>query len=288
MLSIAITLLFVGLCNGLILNCTYQQENWDIFGEIYICDAKVNQVNTTDRAVIGVSQNHLSGKSDDDVKGIRFQSQALDFVPQNISEHFLNIQSLRIIRLGAFKVISKYDLQQFGAGLRQFILNYLSIEAIDGDLFSGTPNIQYISLSQNKITNVGPNLFSSLEKLNYVGFAANICFTSNPVTGQSAILELSKNLVQNCPPTFNMIERSVVEGERMETKLEQSFSEKIEPVIEEVNENLEENQAKTRRLEVRVEELERIIMEMDAFYTAKMDAWKLKFEAEMYEKFVSK
>lgn len=70
-----------------------------------------------------------------------------------------------------------------------------------------------------------------------------------------------------------MIERIIVNGEKLETKIGETFNEKIEPVVE-------DNRAKIRRLENRVEDLERTIMEMDA--------WKAKFEAEMYEKLVSR
>lgn len=76
---------------------------------------------------------------------------------------FNNIQGFRILNVN-LKAISKFDLQEFSK-LEQFISNENPIETIDGDLFSFTPKINYIQFRQNKITNVGPNLLSSLKDL---------------------------------------------------------------------------------------------------------------------------
>jgi Leucine rich repeat len=249
MLFFAITLLFFGLCNGIILDCTYKTAFWSQpQGTIYYCDAKVIRFNN-DRFVTGVSQNHLSGKSDSDVKAIGFYNQPMDFVPQNISTYFPNIQGFAVSST-SLKVVSKIDFEQFPDLIDTF-LNNDELETIDGDLFASNPKLQYISLISNKITNVGPNLLSSLKELRVVYFSNNICINFY-ATNSTGVLDVARRLAHACPPTADMIERIIVNGEN----------------FVEMTEDIEEVQSKTRRLENRVAELENIIMDMDALSAA--------------------
>jgi hypothetical protein len=277
MLFFAVILLFVGLCNGIILDCTYETESGSTLGCIYYCEAKLIRFNDG-QSVIGVSQNHLSGKSDSDVKLIKFNNQTLDFIPQNISKFFKNIQSVDVIS-SSLKVVLKDDLQQFPE--LRFISFYDNLlETLDGDLFTYNPKLQFVSFHKNKITNVGPNLLRSLKSLSQVHFNSNVCISQHAFN-PSAILDLTRNLFIKCPPTVQMIEKIIVDGPklqskvdgtidtkfnskfnpsfdtRFEMKFEEKFSAKIRPVIE-------DNQAKARRLEIRVAELERMIMGRNA------------------------
>lgn len=259
MLFLSTTFSLLGLCYGIILDCNFKTHDWNNLGNIYLCDAKVIQF-TESRTVIGVSQSHLSEKTNDDVTGVRFNDQQLDFVPRNITGQLQNIRALEI-GFTALKVITKFDLKQF-PDLVNFYLVSNPLEALDGDLFEFTPNLQYLSFYGNKITNVGPNLLCNLKSLIYVTFNGNLC-TNMTALNPNEILDLSRRLAYVCPPSAEMIERIVVNGEKLETKLEENFAEKVESVIEELNENVEESERKLKELETQVEELDEIIMEMD-------------------------
>jgi hypothetical protein len=228
MLFFTLTLLFFGICNGIFLDCTYRAESWPTLGSIYYCDAKLIRFNDG-RSVTGVSQNHLSGKSDSDVKVINFNNQPIDLIPQNISKFFKNIQGLSVWST-SIKSVSKNDLQQFPElRLVDFYDNLL--ETLDGDLFTYNPKLEFVRFHKNKITNVGLNLLTSLKSLSYVDFNFNVCITQYTST-QSEIPDLIRNLAIKCPPTVAMIEKIIGE--------------------------------KIQKLEARLAELERIIMEIKA------------------------
>jgi Leucine rich repeat len=265
MLFFAVVLLFVGFSNALVLDCNYVTAEWPGIGSTYFCDAKVVRLNG-DRVVTGVSQNHASGKTNDDVKGIRFISQQLDFVPQNITGFFKNIQGLRTWSTGV-KAISKFDLQQF-PDLRHLYINDNAIEVLDGDLFVFTPKVVYIDFGHNKITNVGPNLISHLNGV-VVNLFGNVCMSQSAFNA-TEIVSLSRSLAHLCPPSADMIERIILEGEK--------FVEVTENVKEVIG-AVEENQGKTQRLELRVAQLERIVMQIDALSKVQLDIAEAKLVA---------
>jgi hypothetical protein len=229
MLFFAITLLFLGLSNGITLKCTFGPSDWQTIGNVYACSAKVNQV-IGERTVTGVSGTHWSGKTNDDVKAIQMDRQTLDFIPRDINKHFKNLQGLQMVDT-TLKFISKFDLQQF-PDLKHLDLRRNQLEVIDGDLFSFTTKIKTIILVNNKITNVGLNLLSNLKDLGRVFFNDNPCIHAS-AESPSAILDLSRKLAQTCP-TANVIVKRIADVETMNANL----------------------QTKIRRLEVRLASLE--------------------------------
>jgi hypothetical protein len=266
MLFFAITLLFFSSCNGLILNCTYHTHTWAGLGNIYWCDAKVFQLNGGQVAT-GVTQNHASGRSNNDVKLIHLSNQELDFVPRGINRHFKNIQALRMTSTN-LKFISKFDLQQF-PDLRHLRLGGNPIEEVESDLFSFTPRVHYIEFDYNKITNVGSNLFRNLSEIFTVHFVGNPCINESAGGGIAAIAQLSVKLAQQCPPTASMIVRMITGIEenlipQIDDRVSVYFNETVKPAFAETNGNVEENQTGIRRLQVRVAALEAMMMEMIA------------------------
>jgi hypothetical protein len=142
-------------------------------------------------------------------------------------------------------------------------LDFNSIETVDGDLLLFTPEVEFLRLSHNKITNFGPNLLDNLINLSYMDLGENLCI-SQTATTPTEILNLIRSLAHLCPPTAQMIERIIVSGDK----------------FVEVTENIEDNQSKTQRLENRVLYLERIIMEIDALNKVKDDRLRI-IEAEL-------
>jgi hypothetical protein len=294
MLFFAITVVFFGLCNGITLDCTFKQENYEQVGNTYICDARVTG-GTGNINVTSITGGHWSGRNNNDVKGIQFNNQNLNFIPRGITSFFGNINTVRFLTTPV-RGISKFDLQQFGSSLKHFVLYNNGLEAVDGDLFSLTRYIQFVSFGNNKITNVGPNIFGPLVgSLSELDFSNNLCVNWR-VNNVNGVTDVKRRLNHACPPTADMIERIVVDGSklankvderfdtrfnskfnpsfdtRFETKFDDKFSVKIQPVTEEVSENFEYHQSRIRRLEVRVAELEAIILEIDA--------WKSKLEGK--------
>lgn len=79
----------------IILDCTYSMRSWAIVGSVYQCSPRIIQLDQT-RTVVGVSQNHLAGKSDQDVEAIFFDSQPIDLIPKDVDLFFTNLETLII------------------------------------------------------------------------------------------------------------------------------------------------------------------------------------------------
>jgi hypothetical protein len=196
MLLFAITLLFFGLCNGIILQCDYSSTGeWYATGKLYWCDAKVIQ-HGNKRAVTFVSGTHASGKTNDQVLGMWIRDQSVDFIPRDITKHFKNIHSIAIGRT-KLKSITKEDLRQFPS-LRLLHLESNPIEVLDGDLLTFIPKVERVNIFHSKITYVGSDLFSNSKSLNYVSLAGNTCINEDATT-PSAIEDLKRKLVCVCP-----------------------------------------------------------------------------------------
>jgi hypothetical protein len=250
MLVFVATFLFFGLCNGITLECEYKTAGYEYFGSVYYCEAKVVQLNAG-HAVTGVSGIHANGKTNDDVKGIRIDNQALDFIPRDVNKYFKNIRGLHMDNT-KLNFISKFDLRQFPELIYLTVTNNL-IEFLEGDLFSYTTKIDFVVLDYNKITSVGANLFSGLKDLRTLRFHRNTCTSVATYNNPTEVLIVSEIIVKACPLTAEMVARTV-----------NNLQSIIEPAIAETNVNVGDLQTKLRRQEVRLAELETIISEMDA------------------------
>jgi hypothetical protein len=257
MLFYAITFLLLGFSNAMFLDCVYREEFWSGNRNVYICDVKVViRYNAEDRIVTGVSMNHLSGKGNNDVTAIRFQNQQLDFIPQSINSYFNNIIGLRI-ESTTLKTITKFDLQQF-PGLIYLYTYDNKFEAIEGDLFTFTPKVEDVRFGGSQITNVGTNLVHHLKNLRFLDFDRNVCISQWAGT-PNGINEIVRSLGQLCPPTAAMIERSVINGDKLDERMDEKIAVKVKAVMEMLRGDFDGAQDRTRRLESKVAELEKLI-----------------------------
>lgn len=178
-----------------------------------------NAVVITDNEVVTeVSQNHAVGKSNSDVEVLYVVDQTLQFLPKNIKEFFPNLKGITIFE-SKLQMFRKEDIEPFQQLLFFFIGGGNEIKTIDGDLFDSNPTVQYVSFTGNPITNIAPKVFDSLINLKEIHCFQCKCHSIDKDARK--IDEIKLAFSQKCPPTFDMIEKALMKGEKISEKIEE-------------------------------------------------------------------
>lgn len=249
----------------IILDCTYSMRTWAIVGSVYQCSPRIIQLDQT-RNVVGVSQNHLTGKRNQDVEAIFIDRQPIDLIPKDIELFFGNIETL-IIWWSPIKSVTKDDLKPFPK-LKVIEIQMCQIGVISGDIFKYSPELQFVNFQKNEITNVGPGVLEPCPKLIIAHFNSNLCI-DNGARNSTAVATIARELAFKCPPTVDMIEEIILEGEIFR----KAVNTQIQPDITTLNNNqaavtermlqLEKENKKDKE---RIENLEKVIFNLCAVH----------------------
>lgn len=226
------------------LQCNYSITNFSApVGEVYTCKARLFSETTI--KVEAVSQNHMAGKTNQDVKMLLLEDDwVLDEFPTNIGAFFGNLEGIRLKKVSITE-LTKNGLMHLPK-LKYFsATNIDSLQRIYGDAFVNSPQLEYLDLSNNEITNVGPRLLLGLNKLAYASFSNNLCInvTTN-VVDKNAI---SNQLSFKCPPSVHMIEEIILSGEEFVKSVNRTMNSTNAVItcrltqVENVTENLTKN-----------------------------------------------
>lgn len=196
------------------LDCVYKIETYLNYNgkaltpNFYFCNGAtpLKDCDTSDD-IVGVSNNHLPGKTNLDVKMISFVPyRTLDRFPMKLAKHFPNLEVLRI-PVTRLTHIDKEHLRGL-KNLRIFYLGYNKLTSLDGDLFLYTPNIEYFAFNQNPLSHIGHGLLDNLPHLRILHGEPK-CGVDNVWDGnQAKIEEFKRILAKSCPPTRKMIDKA--------------------------------------------------------------------------------
>jgi hypothetical protein len=166
-----IFLAFIASVQSLILECRFG----DVWGFGYSCIVQNSQLITSkdDREISEVKGQHLSGKTNDDVKFFQAEVNVFYF-PRNLTNFFKNLDKVWIHR-AFLQEITKDDLNQFNNTLREIHLHVNQLKVIPSNLFENNENIEEITLSDNQIRHVESGAFDGLQKLRIIYFEENPC-----------------------------------------------------------------------------------------------------------------
>ncbi len=237
-------------CNyssAITLACQFQTIEFSAVGNIYSCIE--NSLFNESGKVTYVSGTHISGKANQDVRGLRLYKRSMNQFPVNIEAFFPKIIALNFGE-NSITHINNSHLIPFPQ------LQYLSLwknrlTSLDGNLFSGLDSIKYINFEFNKIKHVGHDLV--LPNSGEINFYGNVCINilaSNP----DEIAWLRFLLTVYCPPTILHIENSL----ESRTNLLTHVNLKVH-ILEQNNSQIEQ---RLRLLAQRVASLETIIEDM--------------------------
>lgn len=151
---------------ALILECTYSVLSFWRVPSIYTCTGRI-VFSGDPRFNTEVSQNHLEGRSDSDVAGVRIRDQAVGFVPLGINNFFPNLESFDMMRSDVAEVSS--EALRGLSRLRQFSLFVNRVQIIDEALFRDNPHVIGISFGNNIVRHVAHKVFDHLSHLDSLG-----------------------------------------------------------------------------------------------------------------------
>lgn len=120
--------------------------------------------------VIGSHSNFYSNR---DVAGIMFRNGKMAKVPKGIENFFPNLKGIAIERVG-LKEIKGDDLRPFRF-LQNLFLHGNQITDLESNLFRGNPSLKHISLNENPINFIFPDVFSNLYDVEYINLVGQTC-----------------------------------------------------------------------------------------------------------------
>ena len=239
--------------NAVHFECKFEIGEWFVIGVAYNCEPKVTS-SPSGTYLDSVSGVHLEGKNNFDVRTLDVRSQRLSNIPFNLADYFPNLEGIQW-HSSNLQFISLSDLKPF-PNLKLFSSHSNPLIVLDGDLFMGTPKIQWLSFYNNTIESVGYRLISSLYSLAYANFQSNACI-NRVMTHPAMMGELIQELKEKCPSPTDPVEcehRCSLNEEVDEVY--QRLDDQKERIFE-LNQEVESNQK-------RIEELERIVKDLSA------------------------
>jgi len=156
------------------------------------CYAKNLVVATPWEIVESVAQNYANN---DELHGLYFSAQSLQFFPKGIDRIFRNIKSI-VLSDSDIKKITKEDLKPFNQ-LTGIWFSGLSIEVIEEDLFLYNKELTYVNLWSNKLQHIDANVFSQLTHLSGADFTRNTCINSKATT-KAEVQALKIEFLEKC------------------------------------------------------------------------------------------
>lgn len=214
--SLALLLVLLAVhTQGWILNCNFGDVNWTFVGAAYTCTGVLQA--TEGRNLTSVNGTHSDGRNDSHVQAIALSNQNVGELPQGFELFFSNITVLSGSNLNLTQ-LSRVHLASL-ENLQLLILPNNYIESLDGDTFSSNPSLEYINLSNNQLRNFGPNLFSSLTRLRTLRLLNNVCFNQYVDNNATEMSSFLWRATFNCPPSFEQLERDILNGQNFENAL---------------------------------------------------------------------
>lgn len=214
---------------------------WNILN-VYSCQATVLYIGH-ERNVTEVSSNHMIGRTNSDVKFLRIDNHPqLTVIPGNLYQFFPNLESIMIVTTAIDKVSREdfYGLNEF----KQFYLNNAKVTIIPSDLFIENPLMHSIYFNNMPIQHVGHRVFDHLPYLTSLWVANGVCINTYVNTNRATVLSIMFRLIVSCPPTFEMTEDAILNG--------QGFEKRIQPLVN----KMLESERRIERLQDRLTALE--------------------------------
>lgn len=209
------------------ITCSFKnQEFWQL-GSLYGCLAKVNL--DENQNVNEISGAHAAGKTNEDVKGIKFEANSGKLLPTGIDVFFPFLEAIVAELSKDFIKVSREDFAPFRR-LRQVHIYGNKIQELDSDLFISNPLIAHISFGGNPLKHIGHRTFESLKELASIYLVSANCINNEAQNNRPGVLKIMQTISVNCPPSSEMIIKEVLESDEFKLRVEQEMSEKTSPL----------------------------------------------------------
>lgn len=147
--------------------------------------------------VESVTGTHRPGRTNDDVTYLMLLNQNVPQFPKELEKFFPNLRFFRISETGLLSIKAE-DLKPYPQ-ITMLYIGANKFTSLDGDLFTLTPNLQWINIDRCKITSIGRGLLDNLDDLTYIDLQHNPCIDLR-AQNREQVLELKPSLLTLCPP----------------------------------------------------------------------------------------
>lgn len=208
---IVLVLAVVVTAHCLTMQCNFQNSTWVQIGVQYSCRNPIITADGNLTYVFKVTGTHMSRRSNSDVRAFHasgYLPQLLR-IPKGIDDFFPNLLHFGW-QNGSLTSIFRDDFKTF-PDLESISVIQNKLVAIDGDLFfDNREKLRYIDFSYNLLADVGKGLLSGLDKLTSAKFIGNKCVNATADTS-TEIQVLKFWLDSYCPrPATTSIPRPTI------------------------------------------------------------------------------
>lgn len=171
------------------------ERDWMGIGHHYQCKTRTISALSTQH-VTNATGSHAKNKTNEDVAAVHIANCAdLSYIPKGLLQIFPNLIAIYLDGCG-ITALNGSELNEYPT-LELFALEMTAIKHIPGNLFDQTPDVFFVSFTDNTISSVGKELFNNLTQLSEVYFNNNTCINANATTMQQ-VAGIKEKLIHDC------------------------------------------------------------------------------------------
>lgn len=201
---------------------------WEI-GDKYGCNGEFIIEDREEMNVMKVTGSHLTGKTNKCVLGVKFLNPAVTRLPRGMENFFPNLEAI-YSETGELTEIAKDDFAPFPM-LKQVHLYKHKIKVLNSDLFASNPNVMHVSFAGNPLTTIGRTTFTRISELKSLFLLGANCIDKAVINDRPGVEDLMATLYAKCPPSFQMIQKEILESFELEKKIDDQFTEKVSSLL---------------------------------------------------------
>lgn len=224
--------------------CKFKTLGWDdSVSPAFGCTAMDVNVTVPKKLITSLRVEHPVGASNDKVNTLLIYEQICEYFPAGLDKYFKGLLGIAIQKSG-LKRITRNDLRPFG-DLKSLSLFGNKLIVLESNLFYFNPKLELISLFQNNLQHVSPNILDGLVHLRSIYLNSNPCINEDAKTKEK-IEQIKSKVLETCPATELMIEFAEVDSENLKfgdeiNKLNENYEAILENLIR-VTRQLEKSQ----------------------------------------------
>jgi hypothetical protein len=249
-LAWSILLLSVSFASSIVIDCQFKIRKLSGVGAVHYCDINSNSnlsITERDTVVTAVTGTILN----ENVMGFwsSSSSSTINYMPR-LNDVFPNLVVI-LVHSARMREIRQSDLQPYPE-LKYLALYANLIETLEKDLFKYNPQLLNIDLQVNRIKRVHPSVFEQLNKLEYLGMAANEC-VKETAHNRTDVLHLITKIKSHCH-NYDLVYE--IESKLAKTSDQiQDQNESMKDLNEEIVKRIESSNSKIENLTKMIQDL---------------------------------
>jgi hypothetical protein len=195
-------------------------------GASYTCNGRIVRVGDPNR-IESVSDNHLPGGTNNDVKILKLSRMNLGILPVGVGSFFPNLEGYESFEGGLNQLTREnfIDLPNLRAA-DLFGNRYTEV----GNIFVNNSKLFALSFVNSPLQHVSLRTFDNLKSLQSLHAFDAGCFNKY-VDTRSGVLQLISEFIRNCPPSWRMMEEDMAESEKLNQQTDGQIAERTNPLV---------------------------------------------------------